>query len=94
MLFPGKITVNRDDNNLIAVSDTGNHRVVIFNESGIISSIIGCGEPGLKDGNFKAAQLNSPQGLAWCKRYLYIADTNNHAIRKVCIDPLLSITLS
>ena len=29
------------------------------------------------------AQFNSPQGLAWHNRELYVADTENHAIRKV-----------
>ena len=44
---------------------------------------IGSGKIGLKDGRFKEAELHQPQGLAVSEdgETLYIADTENHAIR-------------
>ena len=46
-------------------------------------SVYGNGEPGMRDGEGRDAQFNSPQGLAWHDGVLYVADTENHAIRKV-----------
>ncbi len=45
---------------------------------------IGEGEPGLADGSFSGARFRSPQGLCWsgCSGFLYVADTENHVIRK------------
>ena len=43
----------------------------------------GSGEAGMRDGEGRDAQFNSPQGLAWHNGVLYVADTENHAIRKV-----------
>lgn len=43
----------------------------------------GSDEAGMRDGEGRDAQFNSPQGLAWHNRVLYVADTENHAIRKV-----------
>ena len=37
----------------------------------------------MRDGEGRGAQFNSPQGLAWHDGVLYVADTENHAIRKV-----------
>ena len=45
--------------------------------------VYGSGEAGMKDGEGRDAQFNSPQGLAWHNGVLYVADTENHAIRKV-----------
>ena len=45
--------------------------------------VYGSGEAGMRDGERRDAQFNSPQGLAWHDGVLYVADTENHAIRKV-----------
>jgi len=39
--------------------------------------------PGLVDGDFQTASFSSPQGLVIHGTDVYVADTNNHAIRKV-----------
>ena len=44
---------------------------------------IGSSERGIKDGSFQEAQFSSPQGLVHQDNFLYIADTNNHAVRRV-----------
>ena len=79
--YPGKIAI---DGNRIAVADSGNHRVIIaaLNEgpaSAAIQIVVGNGKPGLADG--REGQLNSPQGITFAGETLFIADTENHAIR-------------
>lgn len=45
--------------------------------------MFGSGEAGLLDGEGIGAQFNGPQGLAYYRQVLYVADTENHALRKV-----------
>ncbi|XP_049785489.1 NHL repeat-containing protein 2 [Schistocerca cancellata] len=88
LLFPGKITVchccKEKPCGTIAISDTGNHRVVIMSDCGKVESVIGGTEKGCSDGTFTEARFNGPQGLAFqsCK-LLFVADTENHCIRKI-----------
>ena len=44
---------------------------------------VGGGGEGLKDGGFADALFNRPQGVAYnaAKNVLYVADTENHALR-------------
>ncbi|MBW2730794.1 MAG: hypothetical protein JRH20_00290 [Deltaproteobacteria bacterium] len=48
-----------------------------------VITLVGNGEPGFADGPALAAQLNSPSGLALKDGVLYIADRENHRIRKL-----------
>ena len=43
----------------------------------------GTGSPGLVDGSFEVAQFSEPAGVCMSEdgSILYVADTNNHAIR-------------
>ncbi|KAE8740501.1 hypothetical protein FOCC_FOCC013972 [Frankliniella occidentalis] len=96
LLFPGKVASVVQDNGseIIAIANSGLHTVIIASAEGIVKVIInqlspriyviGCpGEPGFVDGNFKVTRFNSPQGLAFSScDLLYVADTDNHAIRK------------
>lgn len=47
------------------------------------TSFVGSGKQGFKDGSFSNAEFNSPSGIciAKNKRFVYVADTNNHSIR-------------
>ncbi|CAH1175658.1 unnamed protein product [Phaedon cochleariae] len=86
LLFPGKITNFVDENNheLLAVADTGNNRILIMKDDGTILQQIGGKKMGFKDGSLEDAEFNNPQGLAFLdKDVLFVADTENHAIRKV-----------
>lgn len=81
LLFPGKLAYH---DHLLAISDTGNNRILIADESGKILCEIGRGRVGLVDGSFEEAEFNAPQGLVFYdSETLYVADTENHAIRKV-----------
>ena len=49
-----------------------------------LQHIIGGDEPGFIDGTFEDARFHSPQGVVFrCPSLLYVADTENHAIREV-----------
>ena len=83
--FPGKVLADPASNRLL-IADTGHNRVLVarLSEDGLqadVESIIGTGEAGLADGPFSEAMLHQPQGMALEGNTLYIADTENHAIR-------------
>lgn len=82
LAFPGKVLAI---DKKIFIADSGHHRIVISNLNGEILYLIGSGKPGFKDGSFESAQFFAPQGMAFDKiaRILYVADTENHAIRKI-----------
>ncbi|MDH4136239.1 MAG: NHL repeat-containing protein [Anaerolineae bacterium] len=69
------------------VADAGNHRIrKVVSATGIITTVAGDGTGAYGgDGEMAiTAQLNSPRSVAFDEMdNLYIADTNNHRIRKV-----------
>lgn len=86
LLFPGKITNFSDVNacEILAVSDTGNSRILIIQEDGTILQQIGGSKTGFRDGSLQEAEFNNPQGLVFQNQdVLFVADTENHAIRKI-----------
>lgn len=80
--FPGKVLADAATRRLF-ISDTNHNRVLVADLEGKVSHVIGSGATGLKDGKFDAAEFHQPQGLAVSAdgNTLYIADTENHAIR-------------
>ena len=83
--FPGKICSDIEGERLV-VADTGHHRILVINKEGIILNVIGGGEKceaGFKDGLVKDARFHSPQGVTFEKEIIFVADTENHAIRQV-----------
>jgi sugar lactone lactonase YvrE len=68
----------------IYVSDAGeNNRIRRIGTDGSVSTLAGASE-GFVDGSAAAARFNTPSGLALdADGTLYVADTGNHAIRKV-----------
>lgn len=83
--FPGKIayTENFDGKPALFISDSSHHRIVVAGLDGTITQTIGAGTPGREDGDFAHARFNGPQGLAYADRALYVADTQNHLLRKI-----------
>lgn len=80
LLQPGKVAVS---NQYVAVSDTGHDQVVLFSHHGKVIQIIGNGHPGAEDGKASQASFNGPQGLAFHRDMLYVADSGNHLIRQI-----------
>jgi sugar lactone lactonase YvrE len=66
------------------IADTGHHRVVAIDaRSGELRAIVGSGTPGFVDGGSEAAAFFAPRGLAVVDGELFVADTGNHALRRV-----------
>ena len=64
------------------IADTYNNKVKrIFPATRGAASFLGSGEPGFKDGPAGVAQFHEPGGVSAAGGKLYIADTNNQAIR-------------
>lgn len=72
---------------LVYLTDTYNSKIKTIDlASGTVHGWLGSGEPGLADGQGASARFDEPGGLALAGRRLYIADTNNHAIRVADVD--------
>ena len=70
------------------VADTGHHRILELGldedgQAAEVARVFGSGQPGLNDGLADQAQFHSPRGMAFLHDTLYIADTDNHAIRAI-----------
>ena len=77
--FPGKVLVS---SGRLFISDSNHNRILISDLDGNVTDIIGSGETGSADGPFAEASFNKPQGMSLDGKYLYIADTENHLIRR------------
>lgn len=82
LLFPGKVVADAEGKRLF-VSDTGHNRIIQAGIDGSDAIAIGDGEEGFEDGPFGKARFNRPQGMFLDGDTLYVADTENHAIRAV-----------
>ncbi|MBI1918415.1 MAG: alkyl hydroperoxide reductase [Planctomycetes bacterium] len=83
LFFPGKVLADTSAERLY-VADTGHHRVVECSLDGERRRVFGDGEAGRRDGEAIWARFNGPLGLALHGGHLFLADTENHAIR--CVD--------
>jgi sugar lactone lactonase YvrE len=71
----------------IIFTDRNNHSIRKIDLKGNITTIAGVGKQGYKDGAASEAEFNYPSGLAIdATDSVYIADTNNHRIRKLSPD--------
>lgn len=83
--FPGKLATDLTNHRLF-ISDSNNHRIVVTDlEGNFIMQVGGSREEVLRDGTFEYATFNRPQGLSYNpkKNVLYVADTENHALREI-----------
>jgi DNA-binding beta-propeller fold protein YncE len=78
--FPTSILAARD---MLYVADCANNRVLEMSESGRVVRVFGSGNPGFWDGVLENAGFNLPRDLVIFENYLYLADTGNHAIRRI-----------
>jgi DNA-binding beta-propeller fold protein YncE len=80
LAFPGKVIVDEASSRLF-IADSNHHRVIEADLDGRITRVIGSGAAGFANGAFAAASFYRPQGLALDAGMLYIADSENHAVR-------------
>jgi thiol-disulfide isomerase/thioredoxin len=80
--FPGKVLADEQGQRLF-IADSNHNRIVIASLDGTLQEVIGSGEIGAADGNYAKASFNKPQGMALTDEMLYLADTENHLIRKI-----------
>ena len=80
--FPGKVLADEPGGRLF-IADTNHNRIVVTSFDGDVRQVIGTGEEALIDGPLAQSAFNHPQGMAIDGDVLYVADTENHAIRRV-----------
>ena len=80
--FPGKVLADGPGDRLF-IADTNHNRIVVTSLDGAVRRVIGSGEEELTDGSLAESAFNHPQGIALEGETLYVADTGNHAIRRV-----------
>jgi thiol-disulfide isomerase/thioredoxin len=78
--FPGKVLAT---DTALFVADSGHNRILECAHDGRIVRQFGSGNPGFWDGRGTDAGFSNPQGMAMIKDILYVADSGNHAIRRV-----------
>ena len=78
--FPQGIAVSGER---VYVADTGHHRVLECTHQGRVLQQFGMGTADMIDGERGEAAFNRPQGLALDREWLYVADTGNHALRRI-----------
>ena len=80
--YPGKIIVDASGQKLF-ISDSNHNRILLADSNGHVMETIGSGHIGVNDGKFSEATFNHPQGMCLVDENLFVADTENHAIRKI-----------
>lgn len=83
--FPGKMR-RLPGTALWALADAGHNQIALLDEDGETVRRIGSGKEGFDDGTAEDAQFSAPQGLACSEGVIYVADTGNHAIRRIDLD--------
>lgn len=84
-----------DNNSNIYIADTDNCRIRKVDTAGFITTFAGTGTCGWADGQVASAQFDKPRGLAFdATGNLYIADTNNHRIRKIDMGTQIVTTIA
>ncbi|HEV8672821.1 MAG TPA: thioredoxin-like domain-containing protein [Methylomirabilota bacterium] len=82
LAFPGKILADPQADRLF-IADTNHNRIVIARRDGQVLHTVGGPDAGRRDGSFAEARFDHPQGLALAGGALYVADRENHLIRKL-----------
>ncbi|HET6979851.1 MAG TPA: thioredoxin-like domain-containing protein [Pyrinomonadaceae bacterium] len=82
LAFPGKILADAKTDRLF-IADSNHNRIVVTKLDGTFVETIGTGEAGAADGAFDKATFYRLQGMALDGDNLYVADTENHLIRRV-----------
>ncbi|CAF3085678.1 unnamed protein product [Rotaria sp. Silwood2] len=77
--YPSHICVTSSGH--LCISFTGSNQLIFCEIDGKVLDIVGTGHAGMADGDIPQCEFDSPHGLVEYNNCIYIADTNNHAIR-------------
>ncbi len=91
--FSGLEGLATDAQGNVYIADSMNHRIRVVRTDGIITTVAGTGIAGFRGDGDPAivADLNQPRGVAVDgSGNVFIADTANHAVRKVAANGLIS----
>jgi len=91
--FPGKVLADEPGNRLF-ISDSNHNRIVVTTLEGRLIEVIGSGAIGREDGDYATASFNHPQGMSLDETTLYVADTENHLLRKVDLEKKIVTTIA
>ncbi len=80
LAFPGRIHVTK---NRVFIADSGNNRILETTAGGHVLHQYGSSDAGFIDGYGTDAAFSNPQGMLLLDEYLYVADSGNHAIRRI-----------
>ncbi|MEO6364945.1 MAG: redoxin domain-containing protein, partial [Luteimonas sp.] len=80
LCFPSALAIG---DSRLYVADTGHHRVLECGHGGNVLRQFGTGRVGLLDGPEGTSAFHRPQGLALQRDALFVADTGNHALRRI-----------
>ncbi len=88
--YPAKVLAT-PDGQWLYIADTGHHRIVEValdadGTGGEVRRVFGSGIAGLVDGPVAEARFRGPHGMDILGRTLYVADTENHAVRAVDLE--------
>ncbi len=99
--FPGKVLADPfgelragKAGGRLFIADTNHNRIVVSSFDGAVQKVIGTGEEAFIDGPLAHSAFNHPQGMAIDGDVLYVADTENHAIRRVDLQAGLVETIA
>ena len=93
-LFPGKLKPVPGHDKRWALADGGHNQVVLLDDNGKELERYGSGEAGLLDGAKDKARFNHPEGVIASSDAIYVADTENHAIRRINLASGAATTLA
>ncbi|MEP6484115.1 MAG: thioredoxin-like domain-containing protein [Rudaea sp.] len=82
-LYPGKLKAVPGTTHQWALADSGHNQIVLLDDAGADIKRFGNGTVGSKDGDAASATFDHPQGLIVSDDAIFVADTGNHAIRRI-----------
>jgi hypothetical protein len=82
-LFPGKLKTAPGKALQWVLADAGHNQIVLLDDAGKDVRRYGSGAIGFKDGAADTATFDHPQGLVATDDAIYVADTGNHALRRI-----------
>ena len=92
LFFPGKVLADAAGKRLF-VADTGHHRILELSLDGKVRRSFG-GAAGFEDGDPQSTRFRGPQGMALVGDWLYVADTDNHVVRRIDLQNALVVTVA